>query len=96
MRYITITTWELTDGADFDLTMEKVEARRLPALKELGAERVQLIRTSDRTVAAISEWPDKASRDTAAAMIENVRAQVRSEDHTKMTGEMMGEVVAEV
>lgn len=96
MRYITITTWELTDGADFDLTIERVEAKRLPALKELGAERVQLIRTSDRTVAAISEWPDKASRDTAAAMIENVRGQVRSEDHTKMTGEMMGEVVASV
>lgn len=96
MRYITITTWELTDGADFDLTMEKVEARRLPALKELGAERVQLIRTSDRTVAAISEWSDKASRDAAAAMIESVRSQVRTEDHTKMTGEMMGEVVASV
>lgn len=96
MRYVTITTWELTDGADFDLTMEKVEAKRLPALKELGAERVQLIRTSDRTVAAISEWPDKASRDAAAAMIDNVRGQVRTEDHTKMTGEMMGEVVASV
>lgn len=96
MRYVTITTWELTDGADFDLTMERVEARRLPALKELGAERVQLIRTSERTVAAISEWPDKASRDTASAMVEKVRGQVRAEDHTKMTGEMKGEVVAEV
>ena len=96
MRYVTITTWELTEGVDFDLTLERMQATRLPALKDLGADRVQIVRTSERTVAAISEWPDKASRDTAAAMIEKVRGQLRSEDHTKMTGEMLGEVVAEV
>ena len=63
MRYVTITTWEVMGGVDFDLTMERVRAKRLPALKELGAERVQVIRTSDRTIAAISEWPDKTTRD---------------------------------
>jgi len=96
MRYVTITTWEIMDGADFDLMMERVQGKRLPALKELGAERVQIIRTSDRTMAAISEWPDKGTRDAAAAMIENVRKDVRTEDHSRMTGEMLGEVMAEV
>ena len=96
MRYVTITTWEIMEGQDFDLTMERVEARRLPALKGLGADRVQVVRTSDRTVAVISEWPDKEARDTASAMIEQVRGKVRTEDHTRMTGEMLGEVVAEV
>jgi hypothetical protein len=96
MRYVTITTWELMSGVDFDLTVETVRTKRLPALKELGAERVQLIRTSDRTVAAISEWPDEPTRDAAAKAIEAVRAKVRAEDQTKMTGEMMGGVVAEV
>ncbi len=96
MRYVTITTWEVTSGADFDLTLETVQAKRLPALKELGAERVQVVRTSDRTFAAISEWPDKDSRDAAHHLIEAVRRKVRSEDKTKMTGEMLGEVVAEV
>jgi hypothetical protein len=95
MRYVTITTWELTSGVDFDLTIEKVRSIRLPALKDLGALRVQVIRTSERTFAAISEWPDRQSRDTAAALIEDVRARVRSEDQTKMTGEMSGELVAE-
>ncbi|NNE80125.1 MAG: hypothetical protein HKN18_07610 [Silicimonas sp.] len=96
MRYATITTWEVMDGADFDLTMERVRKKRLPALKELGAERVQVIRTSDRTIAAISEWPDKTTRDTAKEFIERVRKEVRTEDHSRMTGEMLGEVVAEV
>ena len=95
MRYVTITTWELMSGTNFDLTLEKVRGRRLPALKELGAERVQVIRTSERTFAAISEWPDRASRDAAKAAIEAVRDKVKSEDMTRMTGEMLGEVVAD-
>lgn len=95
MRYVTVTTWELLRGADFDLTLKRVQDRRLPALIELGAERVQVIRTSDRTFAAISEWPDEATRDAAARAIEAVRAKVRSEDMTRMTGEMLGAVVAQ-
>ena len=67
----------------------------MPALKELGAERVQVIRTSERTFAAISEWPDRESRDAASAAIEAVRDKVKSEDMTRMTGEMLGEVVAD-
>lgn len=93
MRYVTITTWELMSGTDFDLTMTKVRERRLPALMELGAERVQVIRTSERTFAAISEWPDERTRDAAKAAIERVRENLKSEDMTRMTGEMLGEVV---
>ena len=96
MRYVTITTWEVMGGVDFDLVMERVRAKRLPALKDLGADRVQVIRTSERTMAAISEWPDKTTRDTAAEFIERVRKDVRTEDHSRMTGEMLGEVVGEV
>lgn len=96
MRYVTITTWEIVAGVDFELVMESVRNRRLPALKQLGADRIQVIRTSDRTIAAISEWPDKATRDSAADFIESVRKDVRTEDHSRMTGEMMGEVVGEV
>lgn len=96
MRYATITTWEVMDGADFDLVMERVRSRRLPALKELGADRVQVIRTSDRTIAAVSEWPDRSSRDAATDLIERVRGDVRREDNSRMTGEMRGEVVAEI
>ena len=96
MRYITITTWEVTEAADFDLVMDRVQEHRLPALKELGATRVQVIRTSDRTVAAITEWPDEATRDDAERMIGEVRQKVHAEDHSRMTGEMRGAVVAEV
>ena len=96
MRYVTITTWEVTQNADFDMTMERVRTKRLPALKQLGAERVQVIRTSQRTLAAISEWPDKTTRDRATEFIEHVRREVRTEDHARMTGEMAGAVLAEV
>ena len=95
MRYLTITTWEMLSGVDFDLTMDRVKTKRLPALKKLGAERVQVIRTSDRTIAAVSEWPDRRTRDEAELLIERIRKDVRSEDHSRMTGEMRGEVVAD-
>lgn len=95
MKYITITTWEIMDGADFDLTLNKVRTKRLPALKELGALRVQIIQTSDRTIAAISEWPDEATRKAAHDLVESVRKDVRTQDNSRMTGEMMGTVLAE-
>lgn len=96
MKYVTITTWEIMGGVDFELTMASVKEKRLPALKQLGATRVQVIRTSERTIAAISEWPNRTTRDAAAEFIERVRRDVRTEDHSRMTGEMLGEVVAEV
>lgn len=96
MKCTMITTWELLDGVDFDLTLERVTDRRLPALKDLGADRVVVIRTSDRTIAAISEWPDRRTRDTAYNAIKDIRAKVKAEDHARMTGEMAGDVVAEI
>lgn len=96
MRYVTITTWEIGDGNDYDLAMKGVKDRRLPALKELGASRVTIVRTSDRTSAAITEWPDRATRDAAEKAIEEVRQKIHVEDLARMTGEMKGVVVAEV
>lgn len=96
MRYVTITTWEIADGADFNLVMERVRTKRLPALRELGAERVQVMRTSERTIAAVSEWPNQTIRDEAEEWIENVRKDLRTEDQSRMTGELRGEVIAEV
>lgn len=96
MRYVTITTWEIADGGSYDITMERIRERRLPALKELGATRVTIIRTSDRTSAAITEWPDEATRDAAEAAIADVRRKVHTDDLARMTGEMNGVVVAEV
>lgn len=94
MAFTVISTWELVDGASFDIALSQVKERRLPALRELGATSVRLVRTSDRTIAAIVDWPDAATHDAAEDAIEAVRAKVRAEDHSRMTGEMMGEVVA--
>lgn len=96
MKYITITTWEIADGVDFDLSLRAIEEKRLPALKALGASRVTIVRTSDRTSAAITEWPDKATRDAAELKIDEVRRLVHKEDSTRLTGEMKGVIVAEV
>ena len=96
MPYVTITTWEVGDGVDYDMTMRNIRDKRLPALKELGATGVKVLRTSDRTTAAITEWPDQVTRDTAEAAIEAVRAKVHAEDLVRLTGEMRGEIVAEV
>jgi hypothetical protein len=96
MRYITITTWEIADGTDYNVSLRAIEEKRLPALKSLGASRVTVIRTSERTSAAITEWPDKTTRDAAELMIDEVRRSVHKEDMARMTGEMKGEVVAEV
>ena len=96
MKYVTITTWELTDEADWQTSLENVRMHRLPALKEMGATRVTLIRTSPRTTAAITEWPDEATRDAAMHLIQEVRSKVQNVDKSRLTGEMKGEVVAEV
>ena len=96
MRYITITTWEIADGTDYNVSLRAIEEKRLPALKGLGASRVTVIRTSERTSAAITEWPDKITRDAAELKIDEVRRTVHKEDMTRMTGEMRGEVVADV
>ena len=96
MPYVTITTWELADGLDWETNLRNVRETRLPALREMGASRVTLIRTSERTSAAISEWPDLETRDAAMSLIEEVRKNVHSVDGFRMTGEMKGEVEAEV
>jgi hypothetical protein len=96
VRYITITTWEILDGADFDIALRTIEEKRLPALKSFGASRATIVRTSERTCAAITEWPDKATRDAAEMKIEEVRRSVHKDDQTRMTGEMKGEIVADV
>ena len=95
MPYVTITTWEIADGTDYNASIRNIRDKRLPALKELGATRVTVVRTSDRTSAAITEWPDQATRDTAEKAIEEVRHKVHHEDFSRMTGEMKGVVVAE-
>lgn len=95
MPYVTITTWEISEKTDYDVTMRNIAERRLPALKELGATRVTVVRTSDRTSAAITEWPDKVTRDAAENAIASVRDKVHHEDMSRLTGEMKGEVVAE-
>ena len=96
MHYVTITTWEIADGTDYDIALRGIRERRLPALKDMGATRVTVVRTSERTSAAITEWPDAATRDAAETAIAAVREKVHTEDLSRLTGEMRGEVVAEV
>lgn len=57
--------------------------------------RVTVVRTSGRTSAAITEWPDRATPDAALAAIEEVRRKVHREGLSWMTGEMGGKIVAE-
>ena len=95
MRYVTITTWEIADGTDYDVSLRALKETRLPALKALGATRVTVVRTSARTSAAITEWPDEMTRDAAERAVEDVRARLHREDLTRMTGEMKGTIVAE-
>ncbi len=96
MPYVTITTWEIADGSDYDVALRNIREKRLPALKQLGATRVSVVRTSDRTSAAITEWPDLVTRDAAEHAIQEVRKKVHTEDLSRMTGEMKGEVVADL
>lgn len=95
MSYVTITTWELSDAADWDTNLRSVREQRLPALREMGALRVTVLRTSDRTAAVISEWADAATRDAAEHLIAEVRRKVHAQDGFRLTGEMRGVVVAE-
>lgn len=94
MAFATITTWELNDGADWHVFLNNLTEHRIPALKELGATRVSVLQTSNRTFAAYSEWPDKQTRDDAMLTIELVRKKVQT-DGSRMTGEFMGKILAQ-
>ncbi len=96
MHFITITTWEVPSGTDFDLTLRDVREKRLPALQGFGATRVTVVRTSDRTAAINAEWPDKFTRDTAELKIDEVRRVAAKEERIRLTGEMRGEIVADL
>lgn len=93
MSYAAITTWELHDGADWHVFMDNMNQHRIPALHDLGATKVTVIKTSDRTFAALSEWPDQQTRDTAMRAISLLREKIRT-DGSRMTGEFTGEVMA--
>ncbi|WP_394418203.1 hypothetical protein [Sulfitobacter sp. 1A13421] len=82
--------------ADYDVALRAIEEKRLPALKGFGASRITVVRTSERTSAAITEWPDRATRDAAELKIDEVRRSVKREDQSRMTGEMKGEIVTDV
>ena len=92
MRYITITTWELEDGADYDVALRRIEEKRLPALKGFGASRITVVRTSQRTSAVITEWPDQATRAPAALTLDEVRRTVKRAAQTPLTGAMHGAI----
>lgn len=94
MSYATITTWELTDGADWHVFLNNINDHRIPALRELGASRVTVLQTSDRTFAAVSEWPDQQTWDDAMLTIDVVRKKVHT-DGSRMTGEFKGKIVAQ-
>lgn len=94
MVFATITTWELNDGADWHVFLNNLNEHRIPALKDLGATRVSVLQTSDRTFAAYSEWPDQQTRDDAMRTIQLLRKKVQT-DGSRMTGEVMGKVVAQ-
>ncbi|MFG6563822.1 hypothetical protein ACGYLI_06340 [Sulfitobacter sp. 1A13421] len=78
------------------MALRAIEEKRLPALKGFGASRITVVRTSERTSAAITEWPDRATRDAAELKIDEVRRSVKREDQSRMTGEMKGEIVTDV
>ncbi|MBK0329447.1 hypothetical protein I5535_19425 [Rhodobacteraceae bacterium F11138] len=96
MTCMTITTWELADGTDYEIVLRQVREKRLPALREMGASRVTVVRTSERTTAAIIEWPDEMTRDSAEQALQQVREKIHAEDLSRLTGEMGGEVVAQI
>ena len=86
----------IADGVDFDLALQSIEEKRLPALKGFGATSVTIVKTSQRTSMAITEWPDMATRDAAELKIDEVRRAVDRDDRVRMTGEMKGEIIAEI
>lgn len=94
MSYTVVSTWELTDGSDPSVFLRNLKEHRLPALREMGSTRVTVIQTSDRTYAAISEWPDQRTRDDAMLAIKVLRKKVHT-DGSRMNGEMHGHVMLE-
>lgn len=94
MAYATITTWTVKDSSTMDTAVRVMQEKYMPGIRALGATQALTIRTGPDSAAVLSVYPDEATRDAAAAKIEAMRGNAKSEFDSEMTGELKGEVVA--
>ena len=93
MSYAAISMWKSVQSVD-DEIIATLNSEYVPAVKAMGATNAYFIQTGELESAVITIWPDKTTRDLAAAKIAEVRSQATEEFSDEMTGELKGPVLA--
>ena len=92
MAYISITHWTGTEMND-----DMIAAARgtfVPMIMEVGADRVEMVRTGDLTMSVITHYPSAEVAQAAQAKIAAIRAKATEELPMSMDSVQGGEVFA--
>ena len=92
MTHSTVSHWDVQEWTD---EMEALARDKyVPMLMSVGAQRVQMVRTGERSFAVITEYADQASADGAQQKINAIREQAKQDIPMKLLSSTTGVVFA--
>ena len=92
MTFSTLSHWDTQEWTD---ELEAIATDKyLPMLMSVGAERVQMLRTGERSFAVVTDYKDEATAEAAQEKIADIREQAKQEIPMKMLSTTMGAVFA--
>lgn len=92
MTFSTISHWKTTDWTD---ELEAIARDTfVPLIMSVGAKRVQMIRTGDRSFSVVTEYADEGAATAAQDRIAEIRAKAARELPMSMDSTAGGSVFA--
>lgn len=92
MSYSTISLWDVTDWTDAHETLAR--DKFVPMIMSVGADRVQMVRTGDKSFCVITEYVDAQTAEKAQKRIAEIRGQAAEELPMTMASASAGSVFA--
>ncbi len=92
MSYSTISLWDVTDWTDAHEALAR--DKFVPMIMSVGADRVQMVRTGDRSFCVITEYADAQKAEKAQQRIAEIRGQAAEELPMTMASASAGSVFA--
>lgn len=94
MAFAVISMWKMSGTMETAEMAKIMQEQFMPALRSLGATQAITVQTGVDSSAIISIYPDEATRNSAVEKIKALREKGASTFSSKMTGELMGPVIA--
>jgi hypothetical protein len=92
MSYSTISLWDVTDWTDAHEALAR--EKFVPMIMSVGADRVQMVRTGDKSFCVITEYVDAQTAEKAQKRIAEIRGHAAEELPMTMASASAGSVFA--